>query len=125
MMEYLARIRQFRWSKIKTGYARVADQSLDGSQDRLSLDKNSVDGLLEKEGRYRTPLSREAFWKNPYFLIIGHLMLFSVYAVLLVMVSNSKCPNIRRDGLPFCKFCFLLELYLFLFSSANWGKTPK
>ncbi|TQV91039.1 tat pathway signal sequence [Cordyceps javanica] len=75
------------------------------SSSRDSLDASSDDvgeGLIEKQGHSRLPrlVYREPWWKRTSVLVIGHMVLFTVYAAVLFAVLKSKKSSARMEGMP-------------------------
>lgn len=93
-MAFLGRVQQLRWSKLKPAeYSPVSD---DGS------DKNSEEGLLEKDGRRYSHEKPLPWWRNTS-LLTAHFALFLVYVGILFLVAR-KSGNALSVGMPYCEF---------------------
>ncbi|KAG5288605.1 DUF3328 superfamily domain-containing protein [Histoplasma capsulatum G186AR] len=108
-MAFFAKIRQFQWHKDGSQYTYRFLETPSSSQRSPSEEKGSEDGLLE-EIRYHTLAARRPLWKNGRFMIILHILLFSLYIGSLIAVWTSKnTAQIRAAGMPFSPAVKILE----------------
>ncbi|EEH37758.2 hypothetical protein PAAG_00679 [Paracoccidioides lutzii Pb01] len=108
-MAYFTKLRQIAWYKGKSQYAYRAPESPGSSPRRPSEEKGSDDGLLE-EIQYHTFSNRRPLWKNGRFMIIAHIVGFSLYVGSLVALWKSKNVNAERiQGMPFSPAVKALE----------------
>ncbi|KAG5290067.1 DUF3328 superfamily domain-containing protein [Histoplasma ohiense] len=108
-MAFFAKIRQFQWHKDGSQYTYRFLETPGSPQSSPSEEKGSEDGLLE-EIRYHTLAARRPLWKNGRFMIILHILLFSLYIGSLIAVWTSKnTAQIRAAGMPFSPAVKILE----------------
>ncbi|KAI3325011.1 hypothetical protein HD806DRAFT_491733 [Xylariaceae sp. AK1471] len=89
-------------------YSSLPDAAFSNTS-RSSIDRNSDDVLLEKEGVGRRGRSvNTPFWRSLNFWIV-HTVIFGVYILGLLLATNSGrgCP--RDQGLPFSPAVEALE----------------
>jgi glucan phosphoethanolaminetransferase (alkaline phosphatase superfamily) len=88
----------------KSKYASIYSPS-GNSSSRNSFDGDeTAEGLLEKDrtARGRDIRYREPWWKKITVLVVGHLILFTLYAMVLFVIVTKKGKIIRAEGLPIC-----------------------
>lgn len=107
-MSIFTRLDRFRWAKIRpTAYLSLPNND---------SDKDSEDGLLGKENvHYHSDQKRDRmsqtvpFWRNPRF-ITAHIVLFSLYLIVLVGIVRQRPRGVRVFGtFPNCEFLISLS----------------
>lgn len=111
-MAFFAKLQQFPWYKDRNQYAYRVPETPGSSQRSPSEEKGSEDGLLE-EMQYHAFATRRPLWKNGRFMIISHILLFTLYIASLIALWESKnTDHIRAAGMPFCKYRLYFSSFL-------------
>jgi hypothetical protein len=103
---YYYKLGQLKWtSKPKSAEYSSLPSSSAAFKDRTSSEQDSDDGLLEKGGSDAREGygPQQSIWRNRRFLA-AHGVLFAVYTLILILVSNRNATTARYYGMPFCKF---------------------
>ena len=107
MMPRVGALQQFRWGQLKTvsGYTSVpgGPGATSPTSDKESMDKQSDDGLLEKGRNFEQDYApRPSIWRSKRFLVATHLVIFSLYLLILSLVVKSEPRCVKNEGLPYC-----------------------